>query len=449
MPEVGPEHPITYRQEIAAPLFDRIRAGGSCAVVGAASMGKSRLLQFLLRAEVRRHYLGADAENTLLAWVDCNRMAEISEWGLYELLLTALVEAVEQGEREPLLQLRREAILEHNALLAQRNVEIALKILCQEEELRVVFILDEFDESYQCLSAQTLANRRSLRDMNKYWLTFVLFTRDALDNLRSPDDVQSFYELFSRNHIGLIPYSNDDAQRVIAQQAARRIHQLSGAPTNYALHVCELSGGHPGLIVALLHGLTCSAPHAESWQEWALHLPGVLEECRKLWEGLRVEERRALNHLAHKMPPRYTDKQSLLLKGLIIQQSDRELRIFSPLVEGYAAAQSAMPEATLEVDAATGRVYVNGQPTAEELTEKEFALLVYLYENRGAVCSVGDIISHVYPGPEGDGIFDNTVTALIGRIRKKIEPDQNHWRFLHTHRGRGYRLIVEDEVEKV
>jgi ABC-type cobalamin/Fe3+-siderophores transport system ATPase subunit len=49
--EIGPEHPMSYRQELVKPLFARIQASESCAVIGAASMGKSRLLQFILRPD--------------------------------------------------------------------------------------------------------------------------------------------------------------------------------------------------------------------------------------------------------------------------------------------------------------------------------------------------------------------------------------------------------------
>jgi len=87
MTEIGPEHPITYRQEIAAPLFRNLQARDSCAVVGPSSMGKSRLLTFIQRPDVRRHYLADQADSVLLALADCNRLAEMSEWGFYELLL--------------------------------------------------------------------------------------------------------------------------------------------------------------------------------------------------------------------------------------------------------------------------------------------------------------------------------------------------------------------------
>jgi len=89
--EIGPEHPITYRQELLRPLFGKIRDRESCAVIGAAGMGKSRIVQFVLRPDIRSYYLGSDDATTLLVWIDCNRMASFTSWGLHELLLTGLL----------------------------------------------------------------------------------------------------------------------------------------------------------------------------------------------------------------------------------------------------------------------------------------------------------------------------------------------------------------------
>ncbi len=449
MPEIGPQHPLTYRMGIVASIFDRIRAGGSGVVVGAASMGKSRLLHFLLRADVRAHYLTNTANTTLFAWVDCNRMAEISEWGLYELILTALAEAVNEDARAPLLKLRHEAIIEHNALLAQRNAEMALKMLCQEEGLRVVLVLDEFDECYQELSPQTLANLRGLRDMNKYLLTYLLFTRDTLDALRNPDDVQGFYELLSRNAIGLTPYGKNDALRVIAQQAARRKSQLRQAPIDYADYVLRLSGGHPGLIVALLDGLTKTQPEENEWQVWAMQLPGVQEECRKLWEGLRTAEQHTLNHLAQEIETGFRERGSLLLKGLIRDQGGGKLTFFSPLFRAYIANQAIFSGPNkLKVDEVARNIYIEGRPPLK-LTAKEYELVAYLYEHLGEVRSNEEIITALYPGKEGFGVSESNITALIRRTRKKIELEPAHPQFLHNVRGRGYRLVDESDTENL
>ena len=257
MPEIGPQHPLTYRQEIAAPLFDLLASGESGAVIAPASMGKSRLLQFLLRTDVQQHYLGDAAVNTWLVLVDCNRLAEVSEWGLYELMLTALTEdtsgRVDAVQREWLSGLRRDAITARSALLARRNVELATRVLCREQALRLSFIFDEFDEIYRALPAPALANLRALRDADRYSVCYVLMLRDHPERLRPRDDNEGFYELMSRSVIGLKSYSEADARRVIAQIAVRRRRVVT---EGQEAEMLALSGGHPGLLVALFDVLS-------------------------------------------------------------------------------------------------------------------------------------------------------------------------------------------------
>ena len=215
-------------------------------------MGKSRLLQFLLRADVQQHYLGDAAATTWLVLADCNRLAETSEWGLYELMLTSLTEAA-AGRLDPALRdwlndLRREAITGGSPLLARRHVELATRVLCREHGLRLCFIFDEFDAGYKTLPPGALANLRALRDADKYSVCFVLLMRDHPERLRNPADSEGFYELISRSILGLKPYTRPDAERIIAQLAARRNYPVSaGQQANMLL----LSGGHPGLLVAL------------------------------------------------------------------------------------------------------------------------------------------------------------------------------------------------------
>lgn len=448
MPEIGPEHPLTYRQEIAEPIFARILAGGSGAVVGAASAGKSRLLQFILRPDVRRHYLGETAKSTMLVWVDCNRMAEISEWGLYELMLTALAEAVPPDGRAPLLDLRREAIVTHNALLAQRNVEMALRMLCQEEELRVALILDEFDACYQALSGQTLANLRALRDMNKYALGYVMFLRHDPATLRDPDECEGFYELFSRNVMGLQPYAEADALRIVDQLLARRGHELPALPKDVGAHLYRLSGGHSGLLVALIQALVGDLPTGQTWDAWAQRLPTVHEECRKLWNGLLDEERRVFNHLAQGMSTRLQDRKSLLLKGLLTDAGRGDVRFFSPLFRHYVANQAPSRGKTLHLDAAAQTVWIEGQPPVA-LTAKEYALLAYLYTHLEEIRSHEDIIAAVYPDDEQFGGHDGALAALVSRLRQKIEQNPSQPQYLLNFRGRGYMLVSEPHLQEV
>lgn len=446
MSEPGPQHPLTYRQEIAAPIFDLLRAGESAAVVGPASMGKSRLLHFLRRPDVQAHYLGEAAANTQLVLVDCNRLAGVTEWGLYELLLTALTEATaEPPLRESFNDLRREVITRRNGLLARRHVELAAHMLCAEQGRRLCLVFDEFDEAYRNLPPAALANLRALRDAHRYRLCYLLNLRDHPARLRLPDDNEGFYELASRSVLGLKPYGEADARRVVAQLAARRSRPVAEYEQADLL---RLSGGHPGLIVALFD-LLLHAPNgfpAQDAAEWALAQPQVGEECRKLWCGLAQDEQLALSRLAQGIGAPHHVRDLLALKGLIRPLGRDEAAFFSPLFLAYVLAHGSVGEQALWLDEAAAVAWVEGRPVTD-LSPLEFDLLRYLHRRRGEVCTREQIIAVLYPDEAigADGAADNRVDSLMRHLRKAVEPAPDHPRYLLTVRGHGYKLVDRPE----
>jgi len=446
MPEIGPEHPTTYRQEIVQPIFHRIQARGSCVVISAASMGKSRLVQFLLRADVQHHYLGEKAEHFLFVWADCNRMAQVTEWGLYELLLTGLIEACGQHPRAQelrpeLVTLRQEAILTANPLLAQRHLELAVRMLCQEQGLSLAILLDEFDESYRTLPAQVLANLRGLRDVNKYRLSYVLFTREHPAQLRVLQESEGFYELFSRSVYGLKPYQKEDARRILQQLQVRRQHELGSLSQEAQEELLRLSGGHPGLLVALVDALASSSKSSEdSWETWAQNQPAVQEENRKIWHSLSHQEQLTANRLAQGISTGFREREPLELRGLIRQLNGR-IEFFSPLFRQYAI-QNAPTSLSFWLDHRSGAVWVNGQPIID-LTPLEYKFVEYLETKQGELCTRDELLEHLYQETSSQELpagTDSRLDALVRRIRKKIELDPSRPRFILTVRGRGYRL---------
>jgi DNA-binding response OmpR family regulator len=92
----------------------------------------------------------------------------------------------------------------------------------------------------------------------------------------------------------------------------------------------------------------------------------------------------------------------------------------------------------LEVNQSAGVVRVNRKPI--ELSPKEFALLVYLYDHRGAICSKDEISQAVWPEVEPGMIFDYQIENLVRRLRTRVEPDPNNAQVLVTMRGQGYKL---------
>jgi len=100
------------------------------------------------------------------------------------------------------------------------------------------------------------------------------------------------------------------------------------------------------------------------------------------------------------------------------------------------SVETPFPE--LDVNLEAGEIRVDRRLV--QLSSKEFALLAYLYENRGKVCSKDDIGQVVWSEYQ-QGIFDYQIENLVRRLRTKIENDPNTPQLLVTMRGLGYKLV--------
>ncbi len=105
--------------------------------------------------------------------------------------------------------------------------------------------------------------------------------------------------------------------------------------------------------------------------------------------------------------------------------------IETPLVETLSFDGGA-----LEIDTVQSEVRRDG--AAVELTPNEYRLLVTLARYPGRVYSRFELISHVQ-GYEYEG-YERTIDAHVKNLRKKIEPDPKHPRYVETVFGMGYRL---------
>lgn len=89
----------------------------------------------------------------------------------------------------------------------------------------------------------------------------------------------------------------------------------------------------------------------------------------------------------------------------------------------------------LMIDEAQHAVTLHGQPV--ELTAREFALLLALARHPGRVFTRPQLLERVW----GDAYYDEHVVDVhIGNLRKKVETDLAHPRYLETVRGVGYRF---------
>lgn len=104
-------------------------------------------------------------------------------------------------------------------------------------------------------------------------------------------------------------------------------------------------------------------------------------------------------------------------------------------------ASTVLQIADLKMDIAKRTVTRGKQPI--KLTAKEFALLQFFLERQGEVLPRSVIVSQVW-----DINFDsdtNVIDVAIRRLRIKIDDDFDT-KLIHTVRGMGYRLDIDDDA---
>lgn len=101
--------------------------------------------------------------------------------------------------------------------------------------------------------------------------------------------------------------------------------------------------------------------------------------------------------------------------------------------------KESLPQAEerLRIDAERHIVYKFNKPIS--LTDKEFDILQYLYENRGKTVRAVELYQHVW-GEKYLPSSVNTVMVHILNLRKKLEDDPSNPTLIRTIWGKGYQI---------
>jgi hypothetical protein len=442
---------ITYRVAEVRQVMGWIEAGQSGCLVALRGVGKSNFLRFLLREDVRRRCLGPDYADFAFVLIDLLALTECTDGAIYELILARLLAelrpaGVEVKTVEGIVSLHQDVMRSRDSLTAQRAIERCVSALCPRPARRVVMLFDEFDTAFRTLGPYLFRGLRAIRDAHKGQVSYVIVAADELTYLRDDlTEVDHFCRLVSHNICGLGPYDEADARQMIRYLASQRSVELSAEDT---AHLIELSGGHAGLLRAML-SLLWNAYYAGDLAKLAPVLndePAVQAECRKVWDGLSQSERAALCARAGGVQVDPHTLRRLERKGLV-RERQPETPLFSPLFADFVRQQASPLMEGTAISRFPPTVQIDGQ-RVEGLTELEFETLCYLYEHRGQVCTKDDLIENVYRQRYDrmkGGVTDGVLQTLISRLRGKIEPDRRRPRYVVTVRGEGYKFVEPDE----
>jgi two-component system response regulator PhoP len=112
-------------------------------------------------------------------------------------------------------------------------------------------------------------------------------------------------------------------------------------------------------------------------------------------------------------------------------------RVKALLRRSLKAASDVMSFGPITIDFSSQAVKVSGD--ALELTAFEYRMLEYLVRERARVVPKQELSDYLYP--HGEDRDSNVLEVLIGRLRRKLDPD-GKLAPIETVRGRGYRFTL-------
>jgi DNA-binding response OmpR family regulator len=157
-----------------------------------------------------------------------------------------------------------------------------------------------------------------------------------------------------------------------------------------------------------------------AWRAAGLRLPVLILTARDAWSD-KVEGFKA-------------GADDFLTKPFRAEELVMRLRALIRRAAGYA--DTVVRCGPLSFNTHVGAFELDGLPL--RLTALEWRVLSCLALRKGVVVTRADLFEHVYAG---DGESDsNSIEVIVARLRRKVGRDR-----IETLRGRGYRLVCDDE----
>lgn len=424
-------------------LLEHLALGHCVSIVGLSNSGKSTLMRTMAAQDSEQVYAGRDGRDGLFVYIDCNRAVEISSQAFYEVVLRSILERLADDRDDVFSELRdaHQTVTEaNNAFSASLSFNLALSELCTQLEKDLCLFFDEFDEIYRALDERALLNLRALRDRFTDGLAFATATIRSLPVLRGGSVEDEFAELFSRFTFGMPLLSEAECHAVIEGLT------LEGLSKDLRARAVELSGGHPGILVAAAQSLANLPAKAKKDPEAFIRFePQPRAECLKLWNQLTEEEREGVITLALDPKSGLPRQQTRHLSALGML---REGQLFSPIFAEFVARRGRGPDVEAQgvfLDSDSGDVWVDGI-RVPVLTDLEYRLLELLYQRRDKLTDKYQIVTAVWGEEYLGDVDDARVEKLISRLRSKIEPEPSEPSYIITRRGRGYKLLSKPQT---
>jgi hypothetical protein len=430
--------PATYRRDVCTRILDPLARGESVSIIGVGSSGKSNVARHIVRPDARAACLGSRAAGMHGALVDFTQFVSPSPAAFYKQLLGGLQAFVDGPHAppgvvalRPVMEAALDKVLDSDsAERVQHQLKRMLAAVLNSGDVRQLFlVLDDFDQALKRTPTDAINSLRGLRDNHKNQLMYVVVSRLEIGQHVDETQIEDFAEIVTPVTIPVGLFAPEDAAFAADELIGR--WNLSGRidPTARQ-NIIQWSGGHPGLLKAILHVATQKTMLDFSARDTLDKLCGHRDtdpECQRIWDSLDESEHQTLiaafsgGSADRRLAGRLVNKQ------LLQQRVNGAYIGFSPIFEHFVRRQ--MPETTPPVttpvmftsNAVAGIVTIDGV-SLNNLDEFEIKLIERLFKKRNLLVPNRELIELVLPSNRFGGPPDSRLEHYLEGLAARLKP---------------------------
>lgn len=433
-------YPADARFAEIEKIFQCIKEGNSCQLVGLPGVGRANVLDLLAyNKEVRLAHVGENQKWFHFVTVDFSEVRNKPLFEATKLMFLELVESLHERNLDEAYKetttIFREALSFQDELVLFQALKKVIDYLATEKELTIVFLLDRFEEYIPMLTPSFFSNLRILRNKAKYRFSVVFSLGRPLEETIEPSMLADYYEFFV-GHTIYLPLGD----MPITEFRIRYLEKVSEKKIEQKIvnDILSLTGGHGKLTRLCLEAyLSLDNVQQKKGTDTTLllsHKPiqGALLE---IWYFLTPEEQQDIIENAKNNTP----VAAHYLEDIFLVQ---ENKITIPLFETFITERIAtQPAQEIVFDEVTNSIKRGNDLLSDMLTASEFRLLKQLLIHKGTVVERQQIVDTVWGElASTQGVTEQAIDQLIFRLRKKIEDDPAQPKHIQTIKGRGIKF---------
>ncbi len=141
-----------------------------------------------------------------------------------------------------------------------------------------------------------------------------------------------------------------------------------------------------------------------------------------------------------------THVNDILIQDVTMLQDSDVITIATAIKLVFVGSDATVPlsmttsHGKLRINAEARQVWIGNTEIEPPLSLPQYRLVSLLHEKSGHVCTREEVVNAVWPDAMGVGVSEQSIDALVRRVRDRLSEYDDDHQYIVTVRGHGFRL---------